>query len=270
MLESGGDFCRYPRLFKLKACAAYACYVLANVLFVFAAVLISLVLAGAPKRRERALSRLLRLLLRAFILRAFPAAGCYAIEPIGGLESVRDSGAVYVANHTSLFDPLLLLALIPNACCLLKSKYESLLAAWFLTRYFNFVSVDASSSASVAAAEERLVSLVRGGTNVIVFPEGRRSATGRMGEFKRLAFKVAASTGADVVPVAIRYKFRFLGRGDSLFFPRPGNVFAARFLPPMPSARRRAADLSDEAFRAISSALRAKKFDSGGDSFRQF
>lgn len=254
----------------MKACVAYACYVLANVFFVLAAVPVSIVLAGAPKCRERALSRLLRLFLRAFILRAFPAMGCYAVEPIAGLENVRDSGAVYVANHASLFDPLLLLAVIPNTGVLLKSKYESVLAAWFLTRYFNFVSVDASSPASVAAAEERLVGLVKGGTNVIVFPEGRRSATGRMGEFKRLAFKVAASAGADVVPVAIRSKFRFLGRGDSLFFPRPGNVFAAIFLPPIPASRRRVADLSDEAFRAISSALRAKKFDSGGDSFRQF
>lgn len=43
------------------------------------------------------------------------------------------------------------------------------------------------------------------GVNLVTFPEGTRSKNGRMGSFKKGAFKMAQAAGASIVPLSIQY-----------------------------------------------------------------
>ena len=45
--------------------------------------------------------------------------------------------------------------------------------------------------------------LIKSGISVFLFPEGTRSKTGKMGEFKDGGFKIATKSKAPVVPVGI-------------------------------------------------------------------
>ncbi len=58
------------------------------------------------------------------------------------------------------------------------------------------------------------------GWNVLVYPEGTRSADGWMGRFRYGAAYLAVATGVPVVPVALRGTFAAMPRGRP--WPRPG------------------------------------------------
>ena len=46
---------------------------------------------------------------------------------------------------------------------------------------------------------------INNGISIFIFPEGTRSRTGKVAEFKAGSFKVATRTGCPVVPVAIKH-----------------------------------------------------------------
>ncbi|KAE8700436.1 Cyclic nucleotide gated channel 5 isoform 1 [Hibiscus syriacus] len=50
---------------------------------------------------------------------------------------------------------------------------------------------------------KRCMDLIRNGASVFFFPEGTRSKEGKLGDFKKGAFSVAAKTGAPVIPITL-------------------------------------------------------------------
>ncbi len=61
-----------------------------------------------------------------------------------------------------------------------------------------------------------------GERNLIIFPEGTRSLTGIMGDFKRGIAMIAIELGISIVPVYIKGTHRALPKGS--FFPKPGRI----------------------------------------------
>ena len=70
----------------------------------------------------------------------------------------------------------------------------------------------------MAAAKKKLHS----GMSIVVFPEGRRTDTGKMGPFKNGAFKLALEFGLPVVPITIDGSYKVMPR--STFNVTPGII----------------------------------------------
>ena len=70
----------------------------------------------------------------------------------------------------------------------------------------------------MAAAKKKL----HGGMSIVVFPEGRRTDTGKMGQFKNGAFKLALEFGLPVVPITIDGSYKVMPR--STFNVTPGTI----------------------------------------------
>jgi 1-acyl-sn-glycerol-3-phosphate acyltransferase len=132
-----------------------------------------------------------------------------ALSVTGGLRvagGLPDEPCVLVANHSSHADTVALLASLP-------ARRRPVVAAaadyWFggaLRRLTCRALVGAfpvrrtgGGSGDLAAAAE----LLAAGHDVIVFPEGSRSRDGCVGEFHSGALRLAASTGAPMVPIGI-------------------------------------------------------------------
>ena len=111
---------------------------------------------------------------------------------------------VYVANHNSLFDIPIVLASVPdNIRIMYKRELNRIPVFGWCLALSPFIAVDrADGRDAMARLEETIVSM-RSGTSVLVFPEGTRSADGRLGEFKRGAFVLAARSGKPLVPLTI-------------------------------------------------------------------
>lgn len=148
---------------------------------------------------------------------------------IVGHENLRTNRSlVIVANHCSHLDTLCLLAALPlprlhRAFPAAASDYffrsvPRLWAAEILVNAFPFAR-QARVRQSLSLCRELLANP---GTILIIFPEGTRSTTGEVGEFKSGIGALVAGRDVAVAPCFVDGSFRAWPKGKR--FPRPGKV----------------------------------------------
>jgi 1-acyl-sn-glycerol-3-phosphate acyltransferase len=122
-----------------------------------------------------------------------------------GRERLGDPrNVLIVANHASHLDgPLLLLALGIDFTVMIKAELYALAPMRPLVRAVGFIGVDRADTHSRADALSAATAALAAGRCVLVFPEGRRSRDGRLGDLKKGTFAAAVAARSRVVPVAI-------------------------------------------------------------------
>lgn len=162
-----------------------------------------------------------------------------------GVENIpTDCVCVFASNHQSFFDILLLLAYLDKPHALLsKASIGKVPLIHLWMREIHCVYVDRADMKAGIEAVQQMIKVVENGYSAIIFPEGTRSKTGALGEFKGGAFKVAQKTGAPIVPVALD--------GTAALFERNGHWIKSgsvklRILPPIETK-----DMDRTAFREL-------------------
>ena len=144
------------------------------------------------------------------------------------------ANVVVMPNHESNLDALVLFGLIPiDFKAVYKREIDRFPFFAHALHFAGFIDVDRNRKADARLAVARAVASLRGGTCFIVFPEGTRSRTGALGEFKKGGFVVAIEAGSRIVPVAIQGARALMPRGR--FGVRPGEV-RVRVLDPVDAA----------------------------------
>jgi len=115
-------------------------------------------------------------------------------------------GVLLVCNHQSFLDPLLV-SLGLNRECSFMARSTLWKNRWFggLIAHFNSFPVK-RDSADLTAVKETLRRL-KAGECIIVFPEGTRTQTGRIGPLLKGVSAMAKKAGVPIVPVAITGAF---------------------------------------------------------------
>ena len=122
---------------------------------------------------------------------------------------LRRSGAMLVlANHPSYLDIVVLIAHIPNAVCVVKSKLWSSPFFGGVVRAAGYIRNDEPETL-VPDCAAKLVQ----GLPLIIFPEGTRTMPGEPLRFVRGAARIALSTGVPILPVVLRCEPRVLTKG---------------------------------------------------------
>jgi 1-acyl-sn-glycerol-3-phosphate acyltransferase len=152
-----------------------------------------------------------------------------------GHENLRTNRAlVIVANHCSHLDTLCLLAALPlrklhNAFPAAASDYffQSVPRLWAAAVIVNALPFERQARVrqSLALCQELLANP---GTILIIFPEGTRSTTGEVGEFKSGIGALVAAKDVAVVPCFIDGSFRAWPKGKRLPRPRKVRLIAGR------------------------------------------
>jgi 1-acyl-sn-glycerol-3-phosphate acyltransferase len=122
-----------------------------------------------------------------------------------GLEHIdRTQPYVFMTNHQSVLDIGALVLTLPVSWRFVAKRELTWIPffGWALGLSDQIV-IDRGnrtrSTRSLARAAER----VRGGINVIIFPEGTRSTTGELGEFKSGGFHLAIQAQVPVLPATV-------------------------------------------------------------------
>lgn len=245
------------------AVAGYSFYLLSHVVFSALVVPVFLVLYPFGRLRHAFIRRVFRWYVRFLTQVYLPLLHVYRVEEISGVERAGEhEPAVYVANHRSRIDGPFLLGLIPNAGVLIKTTYAKNPLYAGLVKYLDFVSVDSRAFNSLLDALEDAKRLISQGKNLLVFPEGTRSLTGRLLPFRDMAFRIAMAAHVPVIPVVIHSDMPFMGKQRGSLFPGETFTFSVRCLEPLyAQPNDRPADLADRAAAAIEEEL--VKLDSG-------
>jgi 1-acyl-sn-glycerol-3-phosphate acyltransferase len=122
-----------------------------------------------------------------------------------GLEHFDHSGPyVVMANHQSVFDTAALVATLPVSFRFVAKRELTWIPffGWALAAS-GHVIIDRSNRDSSVRSLERAAARVRGGVNVVIFPEGTRSLTGALGEFKSGGFHLALAAQVPILPATV-------------------------------------------------------------------
>lgn len=116
-------------------------------------------------------------------------------------------GSLVLANHPALIDVLMILAVMPNLCCVMKSDLSQHPILGLLIRNLNYLSND-DPELWLAEAQARLES----GESLLVFPEGTRTKPGEAVQFKLGAVELARRTKVQVLPLVVHYNSHYLSK----------------------------------------------------------
>jgi 1-acyl-sn-glycerol-3-phosphate acyltransferase len=123
---------------------------------------------------------------------------------VSGLERLDPNGTyVFVANHQSFYDiPVLFWSLPQQLRIIAKESLGSFpFIGWHLRRTGHMlVDRKRPDRSKIFGWASRLTA---NGLSLIVFPEGTRSADGRVGKFKGGSFYLALEAGLPVVPLSV-------------------------------------------------------------------
>lgn len=129
---------------------------------------------------------------------------------------------VIIANHQSGYDIFLLYGWLGiDFKWIMKKELRKAPGIGYASHKVGHIFLDRSSPrAAMESIEEAKRKLVNG-TSLVVFPEGTRSGSNKMGKFKKGAFKIAFELGLPILPVSIVDTYRVYNKGLNLF---PGSV----------------------------------------------
>lgn len=112
---------------------------------------------------------------------------------------------VVVANHQSFVDiPLIFGFLDMNVGFVAKNEIRKWLIFNLWMDRAQCIFLDRRSPRKALESFNNAIKLIRGGKSVCIFPEGTRSLTGEIGEFKKGSFKLALEPKVKILPVTIK------------------------------------------------------------------
>jgi len=133
----------------------------------------------------------------------------------------RQGGLLVVSSHQSHLDPLLLgLASDRRLSTLARSSLYHFKPFAAAITALDAVPID--RNASMVKTMKALISRLRAGRAVVIFPEGTRTSTGQLGDIKSGFALLAKKAAVPIVPVAIVGAYECWPR--SRLLPRPGRI----------------------------------------------
>lgn len=130
---------------------------------------------------------------------------------VRGMEHIPQGAAVFVSNHQGNFDVPIMLGHIGKPKALLaKAELAKLPIIRLWMKHLHCIFVDRSNVRQAIHSLNEAGKLIESNYSVVVFPEGTRSKSDELGEFKPGAFRIAAKTGAPIVPIRIQGSYKLM------------------------------------------------------------
>jgi 1-acyl-sn-glycerol-3-phosphate acyltransferase len=143
---------------------------------------------------------------------------------IQGLENVDPEGqSVFVSNHASYIDSLVLVAMLPRAVSYVaKAELTKQLPVRLFLERLHTEFVERFDKQRGIEDARRIGRRAKEGRSLLFYPEGGLRRMPGLRPFQMGAFVSAADAGVPIVPVAVRGTRSILRPGT--WFPRPGSI----------------------------------------------
>ena len=117
----------------------------------------------------------------------------------------------FVSNHVNLFDPFVLYCATPQFIrgLELESHFRIPVYGWLMKRFGNVPVPDVNRPTDLKRTWRMTQAALERGVSLVVFPEGSRTITGRVGPFHNGVFRMAQDFGTPITPVSIVGSFTF-------------------------------------------------------------
>jgi 1-acyl-sn-glycerol-3-phosphate acyltransferase len=164
---------------------------------------------------------------------------------------------IFVSNHVSWYDVLVLVAYLPRYSFVAKAELFKVPLFGGAARAVGTIPIERENRKAAFQSYEEAAERMKSGRNVVVFPEGTRGTSYALRPFKKGPFVLAVAAAAPIVPTLIHGTIEVLPR-HSLWL-RRGEVHV-HLLEPVPTAGRTYADrdaLAREVYDRLAAAQQA-------------
>jgi len=124
---------------------------------------------------------------------------------ITGLENIPDKPVLFIANHPSYIDVLVILSQIPYSNCIIKEYLIKNPLSGLMMRSAGYI-VNKDGPNLLLEADKSFKS----GRSLIIFPEGTRTKGKEMNKFQRGAARIYIKSKPPIVPILIATKPDFM------------------------------------------------------------
>jgi len=155
---------------------------------------------------------------------------------VSGLDNISSPPYIIMCNHQSALDIFALIIALP-----LQFKWIAKRELFFIPflgwamKRAGYISLDRKHPREAVKAMEDAARKIRGGVNIIIFPEGTRSKDGILLPFKKGGFSLALRARVPIVPVGITGSSRLQRKGS--FIPKQKGVIYIRIGKPVETAQ---------------------------------
>ncbi|MBR3646503.1 MAG: 1-acyl-sn-glycerol-3-phosphate acyltransferase [Lachnospiraceae bacterium] len=124
---------------------------------------------------------------------------------VNGLENIPQESVLFIGNHTSYFDIVVSYMTINHRTGFIGKDDLAKIPGlnWWLL-LLDGLFLNRKDPRKGLEMVNKAADNITKGISVFIFPEGTRSKTGELGEFKEGSFKIAAKSNCKIVPVAIK------------------------------------------------------------------
>jgi 1-acyl-sn-glycerol-3-phosphate acyltransferase len=136
---------------------------------------------------------------------------------VHGKENVSETeiGRVYTANHSSYLDIFVILAYVPDVPRMIyKEEINKVPVLGWAMMAYKFVPINRENVRSAMESLGKAAENIKNGISYVIYPEGTRTLTGKVNEFKRGMFIMMDKSGAEIIPLSISNTGKLLPVGS--------------------------------------------------------
>ena len=178
------------------------------------------------------------------------------VKRVGGEHIDPKQSYVIVSNHQSQYDILVLYGWIGiDFKWVMKQELLKAPIIGVACRKLGHIFIDRSNNEAAVRSLNAARSQIRNGMSVVFFPEGTRSRSGRLGAFKKGAFKMATALKLPVLPLTISGTLKIAPPRTLRVFPGKASLTIHPPIDTTGHANDNVTELMAEARKAVASGL---------------
>jgi 1-acyl-sn-glycerol-3-phosphate acyltransferase len=145
---------------------------------------------------------------------------------VSGLENIPvQNNICFISNHQGVFDIPLIVGYIPKAIGFIAKKelvFIPVIGLWI--KVIHCIFIDRSNKRKSVQTIQQGVKNIATGHPMVIFPEGTRSQSNKMGEFKSGSLKLALRSNALVIPLTIDGSYKIREENNGIITPASVNL----------------------------------------------
>ena len=156
---------------------------------------------------------------------AFLSGAKVEVRRSPGFDPARTS--FFFVNHVNLFDPFVLYCAIPQFVrgWELESHFKIPAYGSLMKRFGNVPVPNVRRPSDLKRMWRMTQDAIDSGTSLVIFPEAKRTRTGRVDDFQDGGFRVAQQLGVPLVPVSLVGSFQHHRTGHWMLWPTKITVY---------------------------------------------